>query len=285
MRIGTSFARGPRLGLAAAAVVLAAVAVAGCGGDDGGATEPSISATLLSAPPGPLVSTSTSSPAARSSTSVARSAGGSSTTAGRTTATASTAVGGTSTTPVTEATGVPGGSSDTPMCRDYATVVGSQSVLTIAGAFGDLGATEMARLELIAAPSVMAAARSLAGEWPTELAAEQATVEAAVVGPITARAQRALAAVQAEGIAEAPLVTAWQTTLATWDPAVPDVTVAGLGDEVEAALAAAAATYASVETRYDLDSSVLRTAPTPLTTAYLFDRCPELSYLIAGDAD
>jgi hypothetical protein len=30
---------------------------------------------------------------------------------------------------------------------------------------------------------------------------------------------------------------------------------------------------------------VLRTAPTPLTTAYLFDRCPELSHLIAGDAD
>jgi hypothetical protein len=288
MRIGTSLARGPRLGIVAGGVLLlAVVAFAACGGDDGAGTEPSVSATLLSAPPGPVASTSTSIPAAGtgSSTSTASSAGGSTTTNGRTAGTVSTAVGTAPTTPATAATGVPGGSSDTPMCRDYATVVGSQSVLTIVGAFGDLGDTEMARLELIAAPSVMAAAQSLATEWPSELAAEQAAVESAVIGPITVRAQRALAAVQAAGLAEAPLVTAWQTTLATWDPALPDVTVAGLGGEVEAGLATAAATYASTATRYDRDPSVLRTAPTPLTTAYLFDRCPELSYLIAGDAD
>jgi len=29
----------------------------------------------------------------------------------------------------------------------------------------------------------------------------------------------------------------------------------------------------------------LRTASTPLTAQYLFDNCPELSYLITGDAD
>jgi hypothetical protein len=171
------------------------------------------------------------------------------------------------------------------MCRDYATVVGSQSVLTIAGAFGDLGPAELARLELIAAPSVMAAARALASEWPADLATEEAAVQSAVIGPIAARADRALTAVQAAGLAEAPLVTAWQATLASWDPSLPDVTVAGLGDDVEASLATAAAAYASSVTRYDLDSSVLRTAPTPLTTAYLFDRCPELSYLIAGDGE
>ena len=278
MRLRTGVPRSRLVGVAG----LAALAVAGlgaCGSDDGAATEPSISATLLSAPPAPLISTTsstTSTTPPRSTTS----------TIGRSARTSTTfGVATVPTTPVTEATGVPGGSSDTPMCRDYATVVGSQSVLTIAGAFGDLGATELARLELIAAPSVMAAARALTGEWPVELASEQATVESAVLGPITTRASRALAAVQNAGITEAPLVTAWQTTLASWNPSLPDVTVAGLGDDVEASLAAAAATYAATATRYDLDSSVLRTAATPLTTAYLFDHCPELSYLIAGDAD
>jgi hypothetical protein len=171
------------------------------------------------------------------------------------------------------------------MCRDYATVVGTQSVLTIAGAFGDLGAVALARLELIAAPAVTEAAAALAGEWPAELAAEQSTVQLAVVGPIVDRAVRAVAAVDAAGIDPAPLVNAWQAALASYDPSDPVVTVAGLPPDAEAELASAAATYATAETRYDLDPSVLRTAATPLTTAYLFDRCPELSYLIAGDAD
>jgi hypothetical protein len=171
------------------------------------------------------------------------------------------------------------------MCRDYATVVGTQSVLTLAGAFGDLDPVALARLELIAAPAVVEAAAALTAEWPAELAAEQSTVQLAVVGPILNRAVRAVAAADDAGIDPAALVAAWQATLVAYDPSRPAVTVTGLPAGVETALSSAAERYASTETRYDLDSSVLRTAPTPLTTAYLFDRCPELSYLIAGDAD
>jgi hypothetical protein len=279
MRIATSPAR-PLLGLAA----LAVVALGACsGGDDDATTEPSISATLLSAPPGSAGSSSTPDASAGSSSTVAGTVGGP-TTSGGSTATVSTAVETAPTSPATEPTGVPGGASDTPMCRDYAAVVGSQSVLTIAGAFGDLDPTALARLELIAAPAVVDAASALAGEWPAELAAEQSTVQQSVVGPIVDRAVRALAAVDDAGLDRASLVSAWQTVLAGYDPSQPEVTVA-MPPQVDASLTTAAESYAATETRYDLDPSVLRTAPTPLTTAYLFDRCPELSHLIAGDAD
>lgn len=171
------------------------------------------------------------------------------------------------------------------MCRDYATVVGTQSVLTIAGAFGELDAVALARLELLAAPAVVASADALAGEWPAELASEQAIVESGVVGPIVTRARQALAAVTAAGIDQAELDTAWRTTLTTYDPADPVVPVRGIAPGTESQLTVAASAYAATTTRYDQDGSVRRTAATPLTTQFLFDRCPELSYLITGDGD
>jgi hypothetical protein len=279
MRTGSSPA-GQLLGLA----VLAVVALGACAGDDDATTEPSVSATLLSAPPGSPGSTSTPGAASSSSSTVAGSIRDPATTGGST-GTASTAVQTAPTSPPTEPTGVPGGASDNPMCRDYATVVGSQSVLTIAGAFGDLDPAALARLELIAAPAVVDAASALASEWPAELAAEQSTVQQSVIAPILDRAVRALAAVDDAGLDRASLVSAWQSVLAGYDPSRPDVSVADVPPQVDAALTTAAEAYAATETRYDLDPSVLRTAPTPLTTAYLFDRCPELSHLIAGDAD
>lgn len=189
------------------------------------------------------------------------------------------------TSPPTAATGVPGGASDSALCRGYSTVVGSQSVLTVAGAFGDLDTAALARLELIAAPSMVAAAETLGEEWPAELASELILVGQSVVAPIIDRAEVALLAVEGAGIDQAALVTAWQTTLAAYDPDTPTITVTGLAPNVEAALSTAASVYAATSVRYDMDPSVLRSAATPLTTAYLFEHCPELSYLIAGDAD
>jgi hypothetical protein len=172
------------------------------------------------------------------------------------------------------------------MCRDYARVVGTQSVLTIAGAFGGLDAEALARLELIAAPLVVEASDALDGEWPAELAGEQEAVATGVIGPIRNRAAVAVAALTDAGVTDtAALADAWQGVLDSYDPARPAVTITGLPAALDAQVLAAAATYSASVTRYDLDGSVLRSAPTPRTTDYLFAECPELSYLIAGDAD
>ena len=82
-----------------------------------------------------------------------------------------------------------------------------------------------------------------------------------------------------------PLQVLWLDVLARYDPAAPAVTVPALDAATESLLVTAAESTRPPSVRYDLDPTVLRSAPTPLTSAYLFERCPELSYLIAGDAD
>lgn len=258
-----------RAALVTAALVLG---LAACGGDDS-SSQPA--PTLVTGAPRLPTTTTVAAPI---STSPSTTAAGQGTTSTTVLVVAPTA-------PSSTDVGVPGGTSDVPMCRDYAAVVGTQSVLTLAGAFGDLDATALARLELIAAPTVIDAADALAGEWPSELAAEESAVASGVVGPILQRAQRASAALQGTGIDPVMLDTVWRDTLASYDPALPAVVVSGLDPAVETALDAAAAAFAATNPRYDLDATVLRTVAAPLTTQYLFTHCPELSYLIAGDAD
>jgi len=248
------------------------VAIAGCASDDAASTQPT--PTLITIQP-MLPTTSTIA----------------TTTTVRSTSTTSAAV-STTTVQVVAPTaldstlpGVPGGSSDIPMCRDYAAVVGTQSVLTLAGAFGGLDQTAMARLELISAPTVIEAADALASEWPSELAGEEQAVMSGVIGPILARAQVADAVLDGTGVDPVVLDSAWRDLLATYDSSSPAVTAGELGSATESALAAAAAAYATTAIRYDLDPSVLRTVATPLTSQYLFTNCPELSYLITGDGD
>jgi len=106
-----------------------------------------------------------------------------------------------------------------------------------------------------------------------------------VVGPILERAQLADAALAGTGIDPVVLDTVWRDVLASYDSARPAVTVTTLDGATESALAATASAYAATTTRYDLDGSVLRTVATPLASQYLFDNCPELSYLITGDAN
>ena len=258
------------------AVLVTAVAVAvlaGCGADDAAAPQPT--PTLVTAAPTlPTTSTVVTTPPTSATTAT--------TAADRATTTVVVVA---PTAPDTTVLGVPGGSSDLPMCRDYSAVVGTQSVLTLAGAFGGLDATALARLELIAAPTVIGAADALASEWPSDLAGEEQAVMTGVVGPILERAQLAGAALAGTGIDPVVLDTVWQDVLANYDPARPAVTVTDLDAATESALAATASAYAATTTRYDLDGSVLRTVATPLTSQYLFDNCPELSYLITGDAD
>lgn len=250
---------------------LAAMAAgAACSGDD---AAPTATPELLTVPAGDSGPTSTGPLGAPPTTTAAPDA--------------TTVVPAASAVPVVpEQIGVPGGASTNPMCRDYARVVGTQSVLTIAGAFGGLDDVALAHLELIAAPLVVEAADALAAEWPAELASEQAAASSGVIGPIRMRAAIAVGALTIAGVGDtATLAGAWQQVLDTYDPASAAVTITGLPAAVDAQVLAAATSYAEAASRYDLDASLLRTVATPLTTDYLFANCPELSYLISGDAD
>ena len=140
------------------------------------------------------------------------------------------------------------------MCQDYARVVGTQSVLTIAGAFGGLAPDALARLELIAAPTVIAAADALDDEWPAELAVRAAGGAGgrgrADPRPGASGASAALAGAGIDPVAAAGL---WLDVLARYDPAAPAVTVPASTRRPSRALAAAAPSYAATEARYDLD--------------------------------
>lgn len=245
-----------------------AVTVAACSGDDDGTTATGSTAA------GTTQAAATASEAPPTAVTPAPS-----TTAAPTSAAPATAA-------PTEPTGVPGATSPSDLCRDYSRVVGTRQVLTIAGTFDQLDAEQLARLELISAPVVITAADAVLAEWPSELESERDLVSTEVLAPIRQRAEAANTAAVAAGIAAADhFITAWTDVLATYQPDSPAVSVPPLDEELEGALQAAATGYAATAVPYHLDVTLFGTADIPLTTDYLFRNCPELTYLISGDAD
>lgn len=190
--------------------------------------------------------------------------------------------------PVPEQAGVGGVMSEVDTCRDWSRVTGSYLLLTIAAGFGGLDRPALDRLEVAAAPVVVEAAASLLGTWPAELAAERDVVADGVVAPLTDRARRALAALETTGLGEAgraELATAWLYVLATQDRSDPAVALPPLSPEVAAAVDAAAVEIAAALARVDLDPALGRAAgSTPLTDAYLVQRCPEVVEVVGADA-
>lgn len=184
--------------------------------------------------------------------------------------------------------GVGGVTSEVDLCRAWARLTGSYLLLTVAAGFSGLDRPALDRLEVAAAPVVAEAAASLLASWPAELFAERNVVADVVVAPRDARAQRAVAALEAAGLDErgrAELEAAWLQVLTTQDRTDPLVVLPTLSPAVAAAVDAAAAELAAELDRVDLDPSLARAGvSTPLSDAYLLQRCPEAVELVGTDA-
>jgi len=187
---------------------------------------------------------------------------------------------------------VPGLDDPEPLCEAWSQLVGTRQVLTLAANFGDLTATELARLEVIAAPLVQRATLEFAGALldvdDPAVVSERDTVLDDLVGPLDRRAARAVAALASvgagrdEGILFAQV---WLDGLGRFasDDVVP--TLADLGPEFGPMVDAAVAVFVDDAPAWIDDITLdVSAVDAPATRALLADRCPDLSALGVGDA-
>jgi hypothetical protein len=258
-------------------LMVAVVAGAACGSDEA-ATSPRTVGTLAigTLPPGDAVAPAVSSAGPQTSPGVSASAG----------ATTWASTGGEPSGP-TEPTGVPGLDDDDQMCAAWSRYSATLQVLSVAANFGRLTDLQVAQLELIAAPTVVVAVDDLAAEFPPSLESERTIVFEQFLGPFDRRAQNAIERLAASGLDATSLGTLiddWFVVLRDRDPAAP-VPVVALGDpQLEATIAATAASYIADVTAWTRDPSLdISSVQVPLTVAYLASQCPDLSSIGVGD--
>jgi hypothetical protein len=174
--------------------------------------------------------------------------------------------------------------SEDAFCRDYARVLGTSTLLGVTSAFLAQPVEEIVRLEVIAAPAVLAAADALPGEVPAAAAADTDTLLDDVVEPLTRRSiliDAALVDVGLDSAGRAALIDAWDGVLASDDPVDPAVEVPDLDPALAAQVDAA---VAALTLPPYLEDPAVAAAPaqTPLVQAYVQSACPEILGLL-GD--
>jgi hypothetical protein len=183
---------------------------------------------------------------------------------------------------------VPGLSAADPFCAAWAGYSATVQALGIAASFGDLNNEQLAAMELVAAPRLVAAVDAAATNWPEELASERTLMVNTRLGPYRRRAQGAVAALTAAGVAETDmelLRAAWQSALETRNPESPVIAVPDVAPTLRAQVDTAAKTYNDAVTPFAQDPSlVVDTIDTPATDAYLATQCPDLASSGVGDS-
>lgn len=181
--------------------------------------------------------------------------------------------------PVSEVpeTGVPGLDATDEFCAAWSRFGGSFQVIAVNAAFGAGDVAERTKVEVIAAPSVVAAHATMSDVWPDELVDEADTALDGSLGPLARRLTAGVDALRAAGATDAQIFEisdAWLAVLADRDPEMADVVV-DLDDDLAAIVEAAVPIYLDeVGTWFDDDSLETEVA-TPLTDAYLAVECPD----------
>ena len=253
-------------------LVLAAV---GCSG--GGATsEPTVTtsgATVATT----VVSTTTSSTVTTSSAPTAA--------ASPTEPSATTSSVGSDTIATVPDDGVPGIDSDNAFCRAWGEFAGSFQALVLVSSVST-DPVEAARLEVVASPAVVSAARSLDDALPDAVAGERVAFVDGVIGPFSRRAERASEALATAGLSGAEVAElgeSWLDALTAAGVDDPDIAVvvpARLVGDVEVAVAEFVAAVPSIVD----DPSLVTAADAPATFGYLADNCPDQGILGGNDA-
>jgi hypothetical protein len=169
-------------------------------------------------------------------------------------------------------------------------------VLTLAASFAEPTATELARLEVIAAPLVQRATLAFAGalldagaaDEGSALAAEFDTVITDLVGPLDRRAAAAVGALTDAGAGRDVgilFAQVWLDGLRAFGPDDVEPVLADLGPELGPLVDRAAVAFADAVQPWT-DDPALDTSrvDTPATLALLGERCPDLSVIGVGDA-
>ena len=180
---------------------------------------------------------------------------------------------------------VPGIDSEDPFCRAWSEFAGSFQALTFASIDG-ADPLVGARLEVIAAGAVVAAARSLDETFPDEIADEREVFVDDVIGPFARRAARAADELRSVDVGDDDielLGDAWLAALVAADATDPVITVAVPADLDAAVVAATAAFVADVPPIAD-DPSLITRAEAPGTLGYLAEQCPDQGILAGNDA-
>ncbi len=187
-----------------------------------------------------------------------------------------------------EPTGVAGLDDADPFCAWWAVYSGTVQSIGIAGAFGQVGSADIARLELVAASSVTDAIAGIDASWPASLLAEHDVVLDGLLGPFGRRAGKALDALRTAGVTEAELAdldARWLDALRARDPAEPVIDVPELPEALAEKADAAVAAFDAAITPFVSDPSlVLDGVESPATNAYLAVQCPDLASSGVGDA-
>ena len=179
-------------------------------------------------------------------------------------------------------TGVPGLDSDDAFCSAWSRFGGSWQLLVQAGAAAD--PAHVARLEVIASTVVQDAYDDVFAVWPAELENERDVVADAYFGAFRRRSADAAAALAASGATDADiaaLAQAWDAALEQYDPsATVDVAVP---PDVEPFVDQAATAFSAARVPLQADPSMVITAETPSTDAFLATACPDEGWIVGQD--
>ena len=179
-------------------------------------------------------------------------------------------------------TGVPGLDSDDAFCAAWSRFGGSWQLLVQAGAAGD--PAQVARLEVIASTVVQGAYDDVFAAWPAQLESEREVVADGYFGAFQRRSADAAAALSAAGASDADvaaLAQAWDSALAHYDPSTTfDV---GVPADLGPLVTEAADAFSEQRVPLQADPSMVITASTPLTDAYLATACPDQGWIVGQD--
>jgi hypothetical protein len=179
-------------------------------------------------------------------------------------------------------TGVPGLDSEDAFCAAWSRFGGSWQLLVQSGAAGDPG--HVAPLEVIASTVVQDAYGDVFAAWPAELETERDVVADAYFGAFQRRSADAAAALAAAGASDADvaaLAQVWNMTLEGYDPAT---TIAvDVPPELAPLVDQAAVLFTEQRVPLQQDPSMVITADTPLTDAFLATACPDQGWIVGQD--
>ncbi len=160
---------------------------------------------------------------------------------------------------------------------------GSFQALAFASALGESSAVQR---EVIAAPAVVDAVRTLDAAFPEAIAAERELFVESVVGPFGRRSARAVDELRAAGLDDddlSQLGEVWLLALGATGPDDPEIAV-DVPVALVAAVDSATAAFAGDVPPIDSDPSLITDAGAPATLSYLADQCPDQGILAGNDA-
>ncbi|MEO6570266.1 MAG: hypothetical protein ABIO83_01835 [Ilumatobacteraceae bacterium] len=183
-------------------------------------------------------------------------------------------------------TGVPGLDSDDAFCQAWSRFAGTWQVLSVGANFLD-DPELVAGWEIVGSTVIGPAYDALLANFPDELDDERSTVAEDYFGVLERRSAAAAEALDAAGATDddrTQLGAAWIDALSSRDPSSADL-VLTVPVALQSLVVEAAAALRSQRVDFAQDPSLMVTAETPRTDAYLETECPDQGTLSGLEVD